>query len=134
MNEFTCTSCRGTFTKADPDHGSDGLCAQCKIAFGLVSLHDTAERNHIERLRSLEVVRRYGDAFSAVLEQILPPQPKPTTHQLCPWCSSPGFIMTEHLPIHRYRVACSAIDCSAAPQLNWARTMADAWRLWDTRK
>jgi hypothetical protein len=116
------------------------LCMQCQIAFGLVSLHDTPERNKIEQMRTLENIRRYGNEFSAFLEQILPSPRDPhypkdwNGHKTCPWCASPGFVMTQQLPDLRYRIACSAADCSAAPQLNWARTMADAWRLWDTRK
>lgn len=138
MNEYTCKSCGASFERDTPER----LCMQCQIVFGLVTLHDTEERNKIEQMRTRDNIRRYGDAFSAVLEQILPPQPKPITykgHRLCPWCASPGALHTA-FPVgeppypSRYRIVCASPDCAAAPTLNWSATEAEAWQLWDTRK
>lgn len=143
MNEYTCKSCGASFERDTPER----FCMQCQIVFGLVTLHDTEERNKIEQMRTRDNIRRYGDAFSAVLEQILPSRRDPNYsklvarddygHHLCPWCGSPGSphssFYVDNIPT-RFRIVCASTDCAAAPTLNWSATEADAWQLWDTRK
>lgn len=136
MIDYTCNSCGASFRRDRQESGCVRLCMQCQIAFGLVNLHDTPERNKIEQMRTLENIRRYGETFSAVLEQILT-QPKPITykgHRLCPWCASPGVLVNKQVTEFRYRIVCASPDCSAAPEVNWSATEADAWSVWDTRK
>jgi hypothetical protein len=149
MNNFTCKSCRGTFDKLDPGHGADGFCAICSIIFGITKLHDSHEKNMVEIRRTLEGSRK--------LQQILDLMSRPSIstptgsegltreHKGCPWCGSAGFVVQrlfyeEKEPrvwtvakTARCRIACSATECAAAPELSWSNTPEEAWKLWDTR-
>jgi ssDNA-binding Zn-finger/Zn-ribbon topoisomerase 1 len=133
INNFTCKSCGATFAKADPVHGIDGLCTTCKIAFGIIRLHANPENNLDEQLRCIESLRRRHEE---------PDEENAGRHKNCPWCGSVGCVISKKTSSGfymidrgtRYRIACADLDCGASPELNWASSPEEAWKLWDNRK